>query len=699
MNNAKFIWVDNKKYITCRKTFFDKSENKNFRVCAFKKRYEYAKTIKSVSLNIFADTKYFLYINDKYVGFGPVCAGGDYGAVEPMPIQYFSSYDISPEENFVDIFVLVQLDVAVQCDCSLGRGGLVVKGSVALEDGETEEVSTDETWLASPAFCYPELHLYDYSKDAYSWKKAVEIENIWNLKNSQIPLLAQTVVGDEAFLPIIVAANDEKEAILDFDKIYSGFLRLDISAQGKFEIVANIGEILGKNLQTHTIKGNKSVFHQSLVMSSAGACRLKIKNFSDMPLIIKEANLLYTRYPDVGSNGGFVCSDNELNEIYELGRHNLEICRQSIHLDSPAHQENLGCAGDYFIESLIGYFTYQDTRLIRFDIVRIADYLKATNGNMFHTTYSLIWFQMLYDYYMNSGDIWAVEYCIEAVEAVLNKMESYTDETVLISNPPSYMFVDWTRRGDHSMHHPPKAMGQAVMNAFYYNAVNVASKLYTLLSKTEEAAALHVKSLTIKTAFNRTFFDAERKLYFDGLNDETKEVSQFMPRNISERCFSKYTNTLAVLFKLCDEKTGADILERALYYEKLDDVQPYFMHFVLEALSKVGLFEKYGLKEIKRWSALVKECKKGMKEAWIAYEGYDFDYSHAWGASPTYQLPSKMSGIEIIEPGMKKIRVNPNLFGLEWAKMKIPTPYGTIDIEFKDGEPIVNVPQEIEVVV
>ena len=698
MDGAEFIWVENKKYITCRKTVFDKSEIRNFRMCAFKKKYDFDKKIKTLSLNIFADTKYFLYINGSYMGFGPVCSGGDYASTEAMPVQYYSSYDLSVDEEFIDIFVLVQIDAAVQTDTSVGRGGLVIKGSVTFEDGSAFDIATDESWLASPAFCYPELNLYDYTKKPYAWKNAVKTENIWNLKISQIPLLTQTKVTDESFLPIITAANSEKEVFLEFDKIYSGFLYMDVSAQGRFEITAYLGETAGRPLQVETIKGSGSVRHNSVIMTSAGVLRLKIKNFCDMPLIVQEAAILYTRYPESGENGSFVCSDEELNKIYELGRHTLNICRQSIHLDSPAHQENLGCAGDYFIESLIEYFTYQDTRLIRFDIIRIADYLKMSSGYMFHTTYSLIWIQMVYDYYMHSGDIWAVEYCSGAIGAVLDKMESYSDETMLISNPPSYMFVDWVWRGEYNMHHPPKAMGQAVLNAFYYNALGAATKIYTYLGKTEEAAALHVKRLTVKTAFNRAFFDAERNLYFDGLNDETKNVSEFMPRNVQGRYFSKYTNTLAVLFKLCDEKNAADLLKRALYYEELDDVQPYFMHFVLEALYSAGLFEQFGIKEIKRWNSFVNECDKGMKEAWIIFDGYSFDYSHAWSATPTYQLPSKIGGIEIIEPGMRKVKVNPNLFGIKEAKIKIPTPYGTIDIEFKD-EPVITAPKEIEIII
>lgn len=99
--------------------------------------------------------------------------------------------------------------------------------------------------------------------------------------------------------------------------------------------------------------------------------------------------------------------------------------------------------------------------------------------------------------------------------------------------------------------------------------------------------------------------------------------------------------------------------------ENLDGVQPYFMHYVFEAVYKVKLFEKYGLDLINKWQVLVDDCEKGMREVWNDYEGYEIDYSHGWGATPIYQLPNKISGIEITEPGFKKIKLNPNLYGLK----------------------------------
>ena len=698
MKDQKFIWIDDSTSQRCRKNIFDNSTPSNFGVYAFKRKYEFDKTIQSLDIDIFADTKYFLYINDKFIGIGPVCPGGDYGSASPMPTQYYDHYDIAVNSDIADILVLVQLDAAVQTDMSLGRGGLMISGTAELSEGKKEEISTDESWLVCHDLRFPSVNNYDYTQNKSKWQKAVTVENIWNLKKSQIPLLKSTKLKTD-FSPITVAPHSEQDALIETDKIYSAYLGLSVIASGEFEIEACTGEVPQKTLQVHKITGNESITHRSLVMSSVSVCRLHVKNLSDTPLTVSDVTLTYTRYPEDGNNGSFSCSDKELNDIYELGRHTLEICRQSIHLDSPAHQENMGCSGDYFIESLIEYFAFEDTRLTRFDIMRIADYLKMSKGYMFHTTYSLIWIEMLYEYYMHTADIEILEYAFDGVMFVLDKMKDGRDETHIIQNPVSYMFLDWTWNGEYNRHHPPKAMGQAPLNAFYYNALILASELSGYLNKPELKEKLSAEASYVKKSCNDLFYDEEKGLYFDGLDDETKNVFDFMPANIKGRYFSKYTNALAALYGLCDDGKDAQILEKALYKSDFSDVQPYFMHFILEAIYKCGLFAKYGLSEIRRWTELVKECNKGMKEAWITYGGYGFDYSHAWGATPTYQLPSKISGMKILEAGMKKLEFSPDLFGLESADITIPTPYGIITVSMSENnKPIIKAPSEIEIV-
>ena len=69
------------------------------------------------------------------------------------------------------------------------------------------------------------------------------------------------------------------------------------------------------------------------------------------------------------------------------------------------------------------------------------------------------------------------------------------------------------------------------------------------------------------------------------------------------------------------------------------------------------------------------------------------------GGSPLYSVPKALSGLEILEPGFKKIRLSPSLLGLKFADVCIPTPFGEIKIKLERGkEPVYDIPKEIEVI-
>ena len=59
-------------------------------------------------------------------------------------------------------------------------------------------------------------------------------------------------------------------------------------------------------------------------------------------------------------------------------------------------------------------------------------------------------------------------------------------------------------------------------------------------------------------------------------------------------------------------------------------------------------------------------------------------------------LPLALSGMQILEAGMKKIRLKPSLIGLERAQVQIPTPYGMITLRQEKGKATeVDFPEEI----
>jgi hypothetical protein len=147
--------------------------------------------------------------------------------------------------------------------------------------------------------------------------------------------------------------------------------------------------------------------------------------------------------------------------------------------------------------------------------------------------------------------------------------------------------------------------------------------------------------------------------------------------------FSRHTNALAVAYQLTPDGESAEIMRRIMNDTSLPPVQPYFMHFVFDALQQAGLFEDYGLREIRRWKALLEEHPSSLKECWD-----NGDYSHAWGATPAYQLIARVLGVTPASPGFERVNLRPCLGDLERAEGHIPTPYGVIAcrLERKDGK-------------
>ena len=491
--------------------------------------------------------------------------------------------------------------------------------------------------------------------------------------------------------------------LVDFDKIYSGYFSIKVKSSRNICAEIEVKETNANNSiedkldskyfvksnDKYHIKSNGSFEYCSTLIGSIGLLLLKGIDAAELC----EVFVVFSHYP-IKLEGNFECSDKTLNKIYQVGKHTVNICRQSIELDSPNHQENLGCIGDYIIESLVSYYCFGDTTLSRFDIIRIAEYMRMNGGKMFHTSYSLMWIYMLYDYYMFSGDREIFATVRDVIDMLLDRFATYLGDNGVIENPPNYMFIDWVPVDRYNLHHPPKALGQAAMTAFYYHALELAQKIYLNIGDIASAEQCSLQARLVKLAFHKNFYDKKKQIYCCGLNTES-EVNEWLPQNADNKYFSVHVNTLAALYGLSDD--GKRIMQIVMENNNLIKAQPYFMHFVLEALYQCGLFEKYGIKTIKRWQKQVEECDKGMKEAWGDFLGYNYDYSHGWATTPSYQLPSKILGLKILEPGFKKISLNPNLFGLDFANISVPTPFGCIKCNIGKTN-LYQIPDEIEVV-
>lgn len=694
---AKWIWLGKAAHPdlqTSPPTYYcDRSDYDGYCVAEFTRDYSYASSVQKIKVDICADTAYRLWIDGAYVGSGPVYSGGDNSSTVASDRRFYSTYELHPAGDTLSMRVLVRKNPTIMAESSAGVGGLILSCKVYYTDGTADSFFTDETWDVRPLPSRKSDTETDYTAEAPEWEKAERVSYPVPIYRSPIPNLSEEQVFPENRTMYICPPHSRARFYVDFDRIYSAYLLFSCDGED-YTVTAGASEIEDEPYQTETITAKGGIAYFSKQYASYGKAIFDVENNGDDDVRISEVSLLYRHYP-VTRRGTFSCSDSDVNAVWDLCVKTLEICRQDLHLDSPRHREPLGCTGDYYVQSLMEYYAFGDMALTRFDIIRTANYLLLNDGRMFHTSYSLIWVMMIYDYYAYTGDTSVLADTEAAMEKLLDRFAGYVGKNGVIDSAPNYMFLDWITVGGFDLHHPPRALGQAALNAFYYRALDLASRLCAIRGNNKLRSKYRIAADSVKKAFNACFYDESRGLYFAGLGGKRKsEENEWLPENVSKKFYLRQVNALAVLFDICDTSVAKKLAERVVADKTLGEVQPYFMHYIFDVAYKYGLFEKYGMDMILRWKQLVEECPKGLAEGWGDFKG---DHSHAWGGTPAYQLPRAMLGLEMVGAGFSEIRLSPKLLGLEFADISVPTPYGDIKCKLVRGKPpVIEVPGKIK---
>jgi hypothetical protein len=415
-------------------------------------------------------------------------------------------------------------------------------------------------------------------------------------------------------------------------------------------------------------------YYEFPVMDSFSTVNIQVSNVT-APLAIEDVRASFISYP-VSYVGSFETSDADLNRLWKASRWATQISMQTHHLDSPHHQEPISDPGDYLIESLENYYAFGEPWLARQDLRKFAAILKNSGYYNFHTSYSLLWLQMLLDYYDYTGDLELVKELAPVARGLLDRFTGWRGKNGLISEAPNYMFMDWVTIGGIACHHPPAVIGQGYMTAFYYRGLADARRIAELTG--DGAAALRYEQLRreVAAAFQRELWDSQKGLYRDGNPFQTSAPpSQWLPADTPIETFSPHVNSLAVLYDLAPAGERQPIMERVLAESPLN-AQPYFMHFIFAALAHAGLFEKYGVPQMRRWQ--IHPDSGTATEMWESG-----DYSHGWTGTPLIQMSARILGVQPSAPGFRRVAIRPTPSGLEWARGAVPTPHGMLEVSWQ----------------
>ncbi len=699
----QWIWLPKEKYSQYQTTIYNPGlefKDGNYVITEFKKQISYSKKISIVKVRFSADTAVSLYCNEQFVGRGPASAGGDFlwpYVIQPQYYAYEETLTCRDYPNFcegkVDFRAVVRMTSSHLFEHSLGKGGFYLTAYVFFEDGTKDVVITDTSWQARVLNQYKAKGVFDNSPNDEDFSFAEKTNNIWHCETAPIPVCYEeySCLGE-----IVLDEGESRELTFLMDKIYAGYPVVKLNRGSDVKLVVHCREWREQGSKIDCFFKKPGEYYSS-EMHSAGELEIQIENKGNEACKL-EIGFIKSHFP-VAVQAKTETSDSELNAVLDTCAHTLKYCRQTLHLDSPRHCELLACTGDYYIESLMTSFTFGDQRLSAFYIMRTAELLRYRDGEMFHVTYSLIWVQMLWDVYMLTGDKTLLSDCEDALHILFKRFRTYLGENGLIETPPSFMFVDWLFPDNISLHHPPKALGQTCLNMFYFGALKTAEKIFNELNL--PVNELNEQREKLKKAMLDYLYDEEKELFFEGLNTPTPEhlLGDWMPQNVEKRYYRMHSNILAAYFGFFEKEKCRNLLRRLLDNDDLGKIQPYFCHYLLEAIYRNDLREEYTISVLEQWKEPVRECSKGLAEGFYKPEPtYEFDHSHAWGGTPVWSLPLALSGMEIKEAGMKKLKFNPSLLGLDFATVEIPTPNGILTIRMKKGEePVISAPQGIEI--
>ncbi len=695
--SAKWIWLDGEKYPQFQKCYFsieatDKTSHDpvhpfNYCVCEFKKNYSFAAVPEKIELRVSGDAIFRLWANGEFVGMGPASAGGDFLCRKPMLNWFYANkYEICPQGTGLDFFALVRIGPKAITEYSQMQGGFYLEGKAYFADGSVEEFGTDESWQIRRNPAYTDYYSFDGRLAPCPWEAAVFNGDSRELTDARLlPLAVEDIYPQiDAQREIEIKTGDVID--LPFKMVYSAHLKMACRGECDLHIDFYEDEPVYKAFEDMVLTDGDT--YTALCMHSIGGARITVN--SAAPGTVISPSLKFVHYPML-YNGHVITSDPDLNKVFDICKWTLGICRQTIHLDSPMHQELLACTGDYYIETLMTLFTYGDLSLAREDVVKTALWLCQNKGRMFHTTYSLIWVQMIKLVWRYLDDNSLLTECREAMNKLFDLFETYIGESGLIENPPDYMFVDWMVTDGYTLHHPPRYLGQTVLNAFWYKALCDGAELANVMGW-EEGEKWAVRAKTVPAAFDKAFYDEEKGIYCEGI-DDTDE---------NRKSFARYGNILAAAYGLCDEERAKRLIRLcADDGTELKPIQPYFMNWLMQAAENRGMLPELGMKLVYKWVPYVANLDKGLQEGWYTPEdGYVFDHSHAWGGYPAYFLPVTLLGFRLLENGYRRIRLSPRLYGLKSADILFPTPMGDIHVTMAEGcETKIEAPDGIELVI
>ncbi|WP_158944689.1 alpha-L-rhamnosidase C-terminal domain-containing protein [Granulicella sp. S190] len=545
-------------------------------------------------------------------------------------------------------------------------------------------------------------------------REAQDGDNSWGLVADSLPAMehrkvaAGTMVRAEGLptsstfpmQPLEVPANAHVTLLLDNSVLQTAYPELTVTG-GKDAVIhvtyaealydaeghkGNRNEIAGRHIEglsdEFIADGGSARSFQPLWWRTWRYLQIDVTTKST-PLRLDKLVAWFTAYP-FDTKARIVGDIPDLTKVWETGWRTARLCAHETYMDAP-YWEQLQYVGDTRIQALISYAMTGDSRLARQAITNI-DASRTMEGitqsrypsgsPQFIPTFSLLWIDMLHDYWLYVDDLSLVRETLPHTRTVIDWYAARLRSDGLVGKVKWWEFADWTSGYEYGV--PPQDVdgGSALITLQFIEALKDAGELESKYGSQERAA--HYKQMAAKAsdALNRLNWDEHYGAYAD---------------TPAKKSYSQHANILAVWLDVAPRAQQALILRRVLASNetseatlgskpvpRMSQVSYYFRFYLTRALEHAGMADLY-LDQLTPWRDML---KLGLS-TWAENPEPARSDCHAWSASPNYDLLTVVAGIRPAAPAFARVRIEPHLGKLTNLDATMPSVHGDIHATYK----------------
>ncbi|MCR8667880.1 hypothetical protein NO995_09320 [Aestuariibaculum sp. M13] len=403
-------------------------------------------------------------------------------------------------------------------------------------------------------------------------------------------------------------------------------------------------------------------------------------------VFIKEISAVF-RYRDIPYKGSFKCNDQRLNDIWMTGAYTVHLNMQDYLWDG-IKRDRLIWVGDMHPEvmTINSVFGYNEVVPNTLDFVKkqtpLPNYMNGIGS------YSIWWILIQRDWYYYQGDLEYLKKQKEYLTGLLNQLSDKIKEDGSESLDGE-RFLDWPSSENKDAIH-------AGLHSLMLLGFEAGKELSEILGdkETVQLCEASVKKLKKHTPSMAGSKQAAALLAMANLVSPEVSNKSMLAQNGVKNMSTFYGYYMLIARAMAGDYQGA-----------IDNIREYWGAML--DLGATTFWEDFNIdwkENAARIDEIVPENKVDVHGEYgdYCYVGYRHSLCHGWASGPTAWLSRYVLGVNVVDPGCKKIVVEPHLGDLSWVEGTFPTPYGLLELRHEklpngSVKTTYKKPQEIEV--